>query len=206
MIVVTLLHALALASQDARFTEHLIAKIPEASAVHDPTGSAADVLEHRCAWSPDGTRVAWVATVDGVVHAAEGDTIGTAFAELEAPIFADDGSHYAFRGLLGDGGASWVVELDGEEVAKNDFIGPLAFAPDGGGLGFWEVEGEDGRLVRLDTTNHSRWKSGRPVSLVDRAAGLPRFSRDGKRMIAEAKGAEEHVLVLATRSSAKEAT
>ena len=194
---------LLLPQQDARFTENLIATIPDASAVYDPTGSSAGVREHHCAWSPDGTRVAWIATVEGVAHAALDDEIGGAFAELQPPSFSEDGSHYAFRGQTDEVGEPWVLELDGEEVARAPFIGPLAFAPNGAALGFWELDGDEGALACLDPVSRKRWKRGRTISVVDREAGLPHFSRDGKRMVATAKGAEEHVLLLATKNSTK---
>jgi WD40 repeat protein len=203
MMLLTLLLSCAQAAPDARFTEHLIAKIPEQSAVYDVTGNNGETREHHCAWSPDGTSVAWIATVEGVPHTAWNAEIGAAFAELQPPLFAANGSHFAFRGELAEAGSSWAVELDGERVASAPFIGPLAFAPDGAGLGFWEVSGDEGVLVRLDTIKHSRWKQGRAVSLVDQNAGTPHFSRDGKRMIATAGGAEEHVLMLATRGKTK---
>lgn len=186
-----------------RFTEHLIAKIPEQSAVYDVTNAATNVREHHCAWSSDGTRVAWIASVQGVPHTALNDQVGNAYLDLQPPIFADNGAHYAFRGKPNDGSSMWVVELDGEEVARAPFIGPLAFSPSSDGLGFWEVEDDEGQLVRLDTTSKARWKKGRGVSLIDMEAGLPHFSADGKRMIASAKGVEEHALVLATKSSVK---
>lgn len=194
---------LVLSPQDARFTERMIAKIPAASAVYDSTGSSVGIHEHRCAWSPDGTRVAWIATVEGVAHAALDDEIGSAFAELQPPSFSGDGSHYAFRGQLDEVGEPWVLELDGEERARAPFIGPFSFAPNGAALGFWEVDGDEGVLAGIDPASGKRWKQGRSVSVVDREVGLPHFSRDGKRMVSTAKGAEEHVLLLATKSSTK---
>ena len=120
-------------------------------------------------------------------------------------MFAEDGSHYAFRGTLDAAGRDWRIEVDGEEVARAPFLGPLAFSPDGAGLGFWEARDDEGVLVRLDTSSGKRWKSHRPVSLLEGAAGVPHFSRDGKRMVATARGSDGSVLMLATRGGCKAA-
>lgn len=196
-----LLAAIAGATDD-RFTERTIATIPDEVPVYDVTTGRNDAVDHRCAWSPDGRHVAWIATVDGAPHAAIDGTIGRAFTELDAPLFAPDGGHAAFRGKP-SGGGGWAVVIDDEVVAEAEFIGPLAFSPDGGRLAFWEVDAEEGALTCVDADSGKRWKRGRRVSLVDEAAGVPHFTADGKRVVATAKGAEEHVIVQATRAGSK---
>lgn len=197
-----LLAALSSAPDD-RFTERTIATIPDEVPVYDVTSGANDAADHRCAWSPDGRHVAWIATVGGAPHAAIDGEVGRGFAELDAPLFAPDGSRAAFRGKLPGVAGAWAVVIDDEVVAEAEFIGPLAFSPDGARLAFWEVDAQEDALTCVDAGTGKRWKRGRRVSLVDEAAGLPSFSADGKRVIASAKGAEEHVLVLATRAGSK---
>ncbi|MFB0535423.1 MAG: hypothetical protein ACETWR_10615 [Anaerolineae bacterium] len=141
------------------------------------------------AWSPDGTRLAWI--VKGSLAAGGGSRVGVGLFNLEArtaqvlhpyepqgmgwppvPVWSPDGKWLAFSdSSLSDDAGLWVARIDGQQGEYHLGLGgnPI-WSPDGKWLGFQSVS-QDGPPVYL-LAEAGTWEM-HPLNVpLDRYGGL----------------------------------
>jgi Tol biopolymer transport system component len=103
------------------------------------------------AWSPDGTRIAYAAEVNGatdvyVVPATGGPPtrLTTGPGAHTSPSWSPDGRHIAYTLASGDRSAVWVMDADGSRAHRFAATPFRAYAP------AWSPRGDRLALVRID--------------------------------------------------------
>lgn len=137
--------------------ERLICSMPE-------EGKLLKMSVPAVAWSPDGTRAAFVMMMMGkkknrvVLFSTSVDRRGKVkmedhgeFALGTIPVFSDDGSSFAcvFGDDIGEKSEAWRLIVDGKTYRKDDWIGTPSFWPGTTDLIFWTQPD-----VRLDGMNY----------------------------------------------------
>lgn len=133
--------------------------------------------ERQPAWSPDGTRVAYVAVRAGTrelrVRSVEdgSETTLTGDAQVSAPAWAPDGERLVYAGG-GSRGGLHVVSTDGSYMQTiGTEPGAAAWSPDGGRIVFADLDGGDGGY------------NGDPDRLGERLAGDATAASGGLREV-----------------------
>lgn len=92
-------------------------------------------------FAANGTKVAYVATIDGVAHPVIGGTVGDGFDAIDAPVIDARGEHVAFRAVkvAASGKPSYTVLLDGRKLVSDAWIGPVSLSPTDGTPAFWQA-------------------------------------------------------------------
>jgi hypothetical protein len=100
-------------------------------------------VEGTLRFSPDGTTVAYVASIEGTLHPVIGEKPGRSYAHVEPPVIDASGQHVAFRAIDAGGRSDprWVVLHDGREHAKEDWIGAVSLSPVDGTPAYWAALG-----------------------------------------------------------------
>ena len=122
--------------------DRLVDSIPKGYAhVHMAERVAADAeLEYLpFTFSPDGSRVAFLAAKkDRIYGFLDGDDIGYGHMGRK-PVFSDNGQHVIMA--LGKSNKNrsekWVVYVNGDDVAKEDWVGSPTVSDDGNTIAYW---------------------------------------------------------------------
>jgi dipeptidyl aminopeptidase/acylaminoacyl peptidase len=156
-----------------------------------------DVASRRITWSPDGSRLAFVARRgpgnrgDDQIHVVASDGTGERVlagskADEEEPIWSPNGTQIAFSSGLGRQRDVYVVHADGTKkvnvTSSRGWDGEPAWSPDGATLSFereaglYLVPASGGAarlLTRYGSPSHSAWSSdGSRLSFMGRGACL----------------------------------
>ena len=139
------------------------------------------------AWSPDGTRLAWVNRGVIVVGRPDG-TEARALAEGAMPAWSPDGTRIAFTRRAGQSFSDW--DLFVADVATGAAVA-LTGGPETDGRPAWSPDG--GRIVFV--RNQEIWvvgadgSSARRLIAHDAPLETPRFSPNGTRLAVGSRGA-----------------
>jgi TolB protein len=142
----------------------------------------------EAAWSPDGTRLAFVRSALGgpieSVDASGGDRTQVTGGRFDhAPAWSPDGSRLAFSRSSTVGGVEglYVVGADGTGLRS---LGPQgaspAWSPDGRALAFWRRTGEGVTLAVFQFAGEQAVTLTRTFAAFSRA---PRWSPDGTKLL-----------------------
>ncbi len=177
--------------------ERLIATIPEGMSLErpgQPPRGQSHQSPNRVRWSADGRRAAYIGILDGEEHPVLDDEVLDAYDFVAGPSFSEFGSRAVF--LVGNQknkkSQKWWVLLDGKEIYEEDWIGPIALAPNGEAVAFWAQPGakiqSDGafnnngqHLVLLEEKGR-RWKESQGERLDNALSSEPpTFTGDSQR-------------------------
>lgn len=163
----------------------------------DPSSPAGLFFQIEPAWSPDGTRVAFVSGRDGVGHIYVMNVDGTGSRRVTAspqddghPTWSPDGRRLAF----GREGALFTIALAGGKATRvgrgpGSAANP-AYSPDGTMIAFdYRRPGFKARevyVMRADGTDI------RPVTTLGAQSGLPSWSPDGRRVAFQSNARDGH--------------
>ncbi|MEM8713207.1 MAG: hypothetical protein AAGG01_19860, partial [Planctomycetota bacterium] len=123
-------------------TDTLVATIPKGFAfVHmeERAGEKPKQVYLRFAFAPGGERVAFYAAKKDRVYAfLDGEKLGYASKGAQ-PVFTEDGEHVvmALGKVNKNRSESWKVLVDGDEVAKEDWVGALSISASGDSIAYW---------------------------------------------------------------------
>lgn len=177
MIRVTLALHLLLAHADAQevsFEEHLIASVPEGVILEGEPIIGPDDKQWPntmpVVWAPDGTQVAYVGLVDGKSHPVVGVEVGDEYDYASTPVFGASGAETAFRvgNRTREDTEDWWALVNGERIGRTDWMGAIAFSPDGERLAWWTrpgakserevLYGNGDQMLVLATRKKDKWR------------------------------------------------
>src|SRR5262245_54385538 len=153
--------------------------------------------------SADGTRVAYVARRGDAFHpvVAHEPVAGKGFDLVEPPVFDPAGAHVLFRAMKRgrDAKETWHLLLDGKEVAKGGWIGPVAVSS-AGTPAYWVFEDArqlGGCQFLFGKKKSSKWVTGAldgPPLFLPGGRALTIATRGGgwSLLTLDEKGKEEH--------------
>ena len=185
------------AAGDVRFVEHALATIPDGVEV-----------DGAIEFAPDGSQVAYVGKQGGRSVPVIGDKVGEAFEFVDPPVFGARGDSVAFRvgKRTSPKTERWWVLLGGKKTAENDWIGALAWSPDGSKLAYWTQPGakigSDGAYTGGDLVLVIDGKKGAKWDDAD-ALMAPRWSRDSKQVVSSAMKNGEWCVIVGDKVHAK---
>ncbi|MCE9595377.1 MAG: hypothetical protein K8S98_14415 [Planctomycetes bacterium] len=160
---------------ESRPESRIVAFLPEGATVQ------ADSLR----FAANGTKVAYVALIDGTAHAVIGGTVGDGYDTIWPPVIDARAEHVAFRAakVAASGKPSYTVLLDGRKLVSDAWIGPVSLSPTDGTPAFWQANSwiteEAGEKVPgpgvlvVGKKKSSKWQSSDDVL-------APVFSADGR--------------------------
>jgi hypothetical protein len=194
--------------------ERRMAVMPEGMGLEEPPIRAPDGREwkqvHSVAWSSDGSTVAYVGVKGGMLYPVIGETIHGSYHYVSGPTLSRAGDLVAFRvGMrTGKETESWWLQLNGETMEKEDWIGEVAVSADGLHVAFWKqpgakvtAEGPYSRgkqVLVVGTRRGDKWHFEESGKWED-ASSLepPLFSADGAVVASRvSKGSSWFVLTL----------
>jgi TolB protein len=212
--------AVAAPTPDGRWLAYCRVLRQERSLWVAPTegGMPRELLQHTSlslhpAWSPDGTRLAFVSDRDGrqhlyVVAARDGTVIGEPERLTEGavtdsfPTWSPDGQSLGFIREQGAQSEAWLLPLNGVAPARRLTVNARArcarFEPDGRALlvsGWWG--GRSVTLMRVPAEGGPAQALPHPVELGDTAdAVLFNLSPDGRWVVFDERQSRGHVWIL----------
>ena len=156
----------------------------------DPSSAAGVHLETEPAWSPDGTRMAFVSARGGSfdIYVMNADGTGTSRltssrANEQGPSWSPDGRRIAFS-RSSDGGHVWVMNADGSGARRltDDLAaeGEPSWSPDGRWIAYTHrASGSDIREIRVARPDGSERRS---VTNLRAKSYAPAWAPDSKRL------------------------
>jgi Tol biopolymer transport system component len=160
---------------------------PDGSTTTDLTPNTSGSNEYDPAWSPDGSKLAFVSDRTGVSYLYLMNADGSGVRQLTAgglgtdlqPAWSPDGTRIAFASKRDGSFQIWVINADGTGLKRLTSLGTIqqepSWSPDGGRLVF--VCGSDLCFVNADGSGLVHWfRSGTTLRTPD-------WSPDGTRII-----------------------
>lgn len=91
------------------------------------------------AFSPDGSRVAFLAAKKDRIYAfLDGKELGFGH-KGQGPVFSANGKHaiMALGKVNNNRSEKWTIYVDGSKAGNEDWVGPLSISPDGKSIAYW---------------------------------------------------------------------
>jgi hypothetical protein len=112
-----------------------------AHVVHDGRTHRAVTAVDQVVLSPDGTRIAYGAQVDGAWRMVVDGEVGVPSSGVENPVFSPDGRHVAYFAVAGETRRLVVDRAEGAERRRS--VGEPIFSADSTRVAFADAAGED---------------------------------------------------------------
>lgn len=200
--------------------DRLVGSIPEGYAfVHmaERVAAPAEIEYLPFTFSPDGSRVAFLAAKkDRIYGFLNGDDIGYGHMGRK-PIFSENGEHVimALGKTNKNRSEKWVVYVDGDDVAKEDWISSPTVSDDGNTIAYWikpsyrlDPAGEpilNHAAMVLGTRKSKRFRQKVSDTYSWANTGTtPRLNEDGSRAIGAAYDQVGNGIVLSVGGSKDE--